>query len=168
MTISYRSIMSYSQSVRDAAKLLVKALDKFPAERIKHLVSFKDSQLERFRRVAGLQTTNEKDVNSKKPSLDEIKDIISRTSGPLGLQKDLLKKMHATLPQDQLTEQSINEQISALNTLTSNKFKKYYDVGDKLYRPAGNPNYYQRIMDEIEGKKKESFTSALRTVFFGR
>lgn len=160
--------MSYSQPVRDAAKRLVQTLDTFPSERIKHLVSFKDSQLERFRRVAGLQKTNEKDSNAKKPSLDDIKDIISRTSAPLGLQKDLLKKVQATLPQDQLTEQSINEQIIALNTITSNKFKQYYDVGDKLYRPAGNPNYYQRIMDEIEGKKKETFTSALRTVLFGR
>lgn len=160
--------MSYSQSVRDAAKRLVQTLDTFPSERIKHLVSFKDSQLERFRRVAGLQKTNEKHSNAKKPSLDDIKDIISRTSAPLGLQKDLLKKVQATLPQDQLTEQSINEQIIALNTITSNKFKQYYDVDDKLYRPAGNPNYYQRIMDEIEGKKKETFTSALRTVLFGR
>lgn len=159
--------MSSSQAVREAAKQLVSVLERFPAERIKHLVSFKDSQIERFKRVAGLPVEDGKS-DGKKPSINEIKDIISRTSAPLGLQKDLLKKMQAALPKDELTEQSIKEQIKALNTLTSNKFKTYYDVGEKLYKPAGNPEYYQRILDEIQGKKKETFATAFRTVVFGK
>ncbi|QLL31337.1 hypothetical protein HG536_0B02000 [Torulaspora globosa] len=159
--------MSSSQAVRDAAKQLVSVLERFPAQRIRHIVSFKDSQIERFKRVAGLSVDGGSG-NNKKASIEEIKDIINRTSGPLGLQKDLLKKMQAALPDDELSLQSIEEQIKALNSLTSNKYKNYYDVGDKLYKPAGNPQYYQRILDEIEGKKKETFMSAFRTVVFGK
>lgn len=72
------------------------------------------------------------------------------------------------MPQDELNEQSIQEQMRALSNISNNKFKNYYDVGEKLYKPAGNPIYYQRIMDEIEGKQKETFLSALRTVVFGK
>ncbi|QLQ78849.1 hypothetical protein HG537_0B01970 [Torulaspora globosa] len=156
-----------SQGVREAAKQLVSVLERFPAQRIRHIVSFKDSQIERFKRVAGV-SVNDSCGNGKKASIEEIKDIINRTSGPLGLQKDLLKKMQAALPDDELSVQSIEEQIRALNSLMSNKFKNYYEVGDKLYKPAGNPQYYQRILDEIEGKKKETFLSAFRTVVFGK
>lgn len=159
--------MSSSQAVRDAAKQLVSVLERFPAQRIRHIVSFKDSQIERFKRVAGLSVSDDSN-NGKKASIEEIRDIINRTSGPLGLQKDLLKKMQAALPDDELSVQSIEEQIKSLNALTSNKYKNYYDVGDKLYKPAGNPQYYQRILDEIEGKKKETFMSAFRTVVFGK
>lgn len=160
--------MSSSQGVKEAAKTLVKALERFPNERIKHLVSFKDLQIERFSRVAGTQVSGDASGAGAKVSLDDIKDIISRTSAPLGLQKGLLKKMQSAQPQDHLTEQSINEQIAALNTLTSNRFKNYYDVGDKLYKPQGNPQYYTRILDEIQGRKKETFFSALRTVVLGK
>ncbi|QLG70265.1 hypothetical protein HG535_0A02030 [Zygotorulaspora mrakii] len=157
-----------SQGVREAAKSLVKALERFPNERIKHLVSFKQSQMERFNRVAGLQIGQSKDASDSKVSLDDIKDIINRTSAPLGLQKNLLKKMQSAMVNEDLTEQSIKEQISALNTLTTDKYKQYYDVSDKLYKPQGNPQYYKRILDEIEGKKKETFMTALRTVILGK
>lgn len=157
--------MSSSGAVRDSAKQLLKVIEKLPDERIKHLVSFKGSQSERFRRVAGLQSNNK---NERTASLEDIKDIITRTSGPLGLQKDLLKKVQSTSLQDELNEQTIQEQIRSLSNIANNKFKKYYDVGEKLYNPSGNPHYYQRIMDEIEGKQKETFFSALRTVIFGK
>lgn len=156
-----------SQPAREAAKQLVGVLEKFPAERIRHIVSFKESQIERFKRIAGSSASDGSNAG-KKASIAEIKDIINRTSAPLGLQKDLLKKMQAAIPEDKLSEQSIKEQIRALDTLMSNKYKKYYDVGDKLYKPAGNPKYYQRILDEVQGKQKETFFSAFRTVVFGK
>lgn len=155
-----------TQTTREAAKQIVKTLEKFPKERIKHLVSFKESQLDRYRPVAGLES-NSKD-STKRPSLEDIRDIINRTSGPLGLKKDLLKKVQNALPQEHLTADSIHEQIKSLDNIMSNKYKNYYDVGDKLYRPNGNPQYYQRLMDEIEGKKKETIFTAFRTVVFGK
>lgn len=160
--------MSSQQATRDAAKRLVKSLEKFPNERIKHLVSFKDLQIQRFNHIAGLKNISGTETSVNKPSLSEIKDIINRTSGPLGLNKDLLKKIQASLPQDNFTEQNILEQIKALDNITSDKYKSYYEVGDKLYKPNGNPEYYQRILDELNGKKKENLFSAFRTVIFGK
>ena len=67
-----------------------------------------------------------------------------------------------------IRDRSIQEQIKSLENIMSNKYKNYYEVGDKLYKPAGNPFYYQRIMDEIQGKKKENIFTAARTVLFGK
>ncbi|CAH02320.1 Cbp6 [Kluyveromyces lactis] len=155
-----------SQATKESAKQLVKLLEKFPKERVKHLISFKESQLDRFRPVAGIETGSASEQS--KPSLAEIKDIINRTSGPLGLKKDLLKKVQEALPEEHFNDTQIQEQIRSLNAIMSDKYKNYYAVGDKLYKPAGNPIYYKRLHDEIEGKGKETFFTAMRTVVFGK
>ena len=163
--------MSSHQAVREGAKQVVRLLEKFPEEKFKYLVSFKATQLERFSRIAGIPLPKRlvAEVSGEnKTSINEIKDIVNRTSGPLGLQKDMLKKMQAAIPHDQFTENSMKDQITALSNLVNNKYKNYYDVGDKLYKPAGNPEYYQRIIDDIQGKKKENILAGLRTVFMGR
>lgn len=155
-----------SQATKESAKQLVKILEKFPQERIKHIVSFKETQLGRFRPVAGIENPQSTEV--KKATIEDIKDIINRTSAPLGLKKDLLKKVQDGLPNEQFSEVQIEEQIKSLNAIMGDKYKNYYAVGDKLYKPAGNPAYYQRLMDEIEGKNKETLFSAMRTVVFGK
>ncbi|SMN18008.1 similar to Saccharomyces cerevisiae YBR120C CBP6 Mitochondrial protein required for translation of the COB mRNA [Maudiozyma saulgeensis] len=162
--------MSSYQVVREGAKQVIKLLEKFPEERFKYLVSFKATQLERFSRIAGLPISQKSssEIANNKASIDEIKDIVNRTSGPLGLQKEMLKKMQAAIPHDQFSEASMKDQINALSNLVGNKYKNYYEVGNKLYNPAGNPEYYQRIIDDIQGKKKENILAGLRTVFMGR
>ncbi|KAG0670747.1 Cytochrome B pre-mRNA-processing protein 6 [Kluyveromyces marxianus] len=155
-----------SQASKESAKNLVRLLEKFPKERVKHLISFRETQLDRFKPLAGIETA--KSSEQTKPSLSEIKDIINRTSGPLGLKKDLLKKVQEALPEERFNEVEIQEQINSLNAIMSNKYKTYYAVGDKLYKPAGNPNYYQRLDDEIAGKNKETLFTAMRTVVFGK
>ncbi|KAL3230795.1 Cytochrome B pre-mRNA-processing protein 6 [Nakaseomyces bracarensis] len=159
--------MSSSPAIREAAKQIVKCLERFPEDRFKHLTSFKDIQMNRFRRIAGLAFKGEEEGGNK-PNLSDVKDMITRTSGPLGLQKDFLKKLQGALQNDTATEQDISRQRHSLEALMSNKYKNYYDVGDKLYRPNGNPQYYQRLMDEITGQKKENLLTGLRTVFFGK
>ncbi|CUS21992.1 LAQU0S04e05710g1_1 [Lachancea quebecensis] len=155
-----------SSAIRGAAVQLVKTIEKLPTERMKHMVSLKESQLERFKPVAGMGAGAH--GSKQKPTLQEIKDIISRTSGPLGLQKEALKKVQEALPQEQYTVEAIQEQTKSLNNILSNKYRDYYAVGDKLLKPQGNPAYYQRLMDEIEGKKKETFWTAMRTVVLGK
>ncbi|AET38933.1 Cbp6p Ecym_3448 [Eremothecium cymbalariae DBVPG len=152
-------------ATREAAKKLVKILENLPEERIKHIVSFKDTQLERFRNVAGLESSS-KEV--KKPTLREIKDIISRTSGPLGLKKDMMKRVNSTLLEEQFTVSSLEEQVKSLTNIVNNKYKNHYDVGKKLYEPVGNPRYYSRLLDELTGRGTETFFTALRTVIFGK
>ncbi|CCE61422.1 hypothetical protein TPHA_0A03460 [Tetrapisispora phaffii CBS 4417] len=154
------------QAVKDAAKSMVKVLEKFPEERIKHVISFKDVQIERFQKISGAKMST--GAEAQKPSISDIKDIINRTSKPLGLSSKLLKEMQSSSPQEEFTEVSINEQIKALNNLMANKLKNYYDAGDKIYKPAGNPYYYQRLLDELEGKRKENIFTAFRTVVFGK
>lgn len=160
--------MSTPPAVREAAKQVVKCLERFPADRFKHLTSFKDIQISRFNRIAGVSLKGEDAANEKKPSLSEVKDMISRTSGPLGLQKDFLKKLQGALQQDIVSEEGLTKQKRSLEVLMSDKYKNYYEVGDKLYKPNGNPEYYQRLMDELTGKKKENLFTGLRTVFFGK
>ncbi|SCU82236.1 LADA_0C03928g1_1 [Lachancea dasiensis] len=155
-----------SAAVRGAALQLVKHLEKLPEERLKHIVSLKESQLERFKAVAGLKAGSQN--AQQKPSLQEIKDIINRTSGPLGMPKDVLRKVQDALPQENLTVEAIQEQNQSLGHILNNKYRDYYSTGDKLLKPQGNPQYYQRLMDEIEGKKKETFWSAMRTVVLGK
>ncbi|CEP61573.1 Cbp6p LALA0_S03e05886g [Lachancea lanzarotensis] len=155
-----------SAVIREAASQLVKSLEKLPQERVKHIVSLKESQLERFKAVAGLET-NTQDAKQR-PSMQDIKDIINRTSGPLGMQKEAMAKVNSMLPQEHYSVEALQEQTHAVNDLLNNKYKNYYSVGDKLMKPQGNPEYYQRLMDEIEGKQKETFWSAMRTVVFGK
>lgn len=158
--------------VREGGKQMVKLLEKFPEERMKHMVSFKQTQLDRFKRIAGMRSggfdKSQEGVEESKLSINEIKDMLNRTKGPLGLQRDVLKKIQAVIPRDQFSEQEIKAQIGSLSNIMANKYKNYYDVGDKLYKPAGRPQYYSRLMDEITGKKKETFLSAMKVIFFGK
>merc|ERR1712080_746621 len=59
-------------------------------------------------------------------------------------------------------------QYMALRNLVNDKYKRYYKLDDKLLKPKGNPRYYDRIMSEIKGEKKETFWTAIRTVVFGQ
>lgn len=159
-----------SSAVKEGGKQIIRLLEKFPEERMKHMVSFKQTQLDRFKRVAGLETNNKAVNGTSEPklSIHDIKDMLNRSKGPLGLQRDVLKKIQAVIPRDQFTEQDMRAQIQSLENLMSNKYRDYYEVGDKMYKPAGNPQYYSRLLDEITGKKKETFLSAMKVIFFGK
>lgn len=67
-----------------------------------------------------------------------------------------------------ISEQDLKLQYISLRDLVNDKFKNYYKLGDKLMRPKGNPEYYERLMAEINGKSKETWGSAIRTVVFGK
>lgn len=153
----------------EGAKQMVTLLERFPKERFKHLINFKEVQLNRFKSMAGLPIdTNQATSQEKKMSLAELKDMVNRTSGPLGLQRTMLNKIQETLPKDQFDQFEIKQQMNSLNNIINNKYRDYYKVGDKLLRPAGNPEYYERLLNEITGKSKESMFSALRVIFFGK
>ena len=65
---------------------------------------------------------------------------------------------------NQISEQDLKLQYIALKNLCNDKYKRYYE----LLRPKGNPHYSERLMNEINGEKKENLFSALRTVVFGK
>lgn len=69
---------------------------------------------------------------------------------------------------DKISEQDLKLQYISLRDLVNDKYKNYYKLDDKLLRPKGNPQYYERIMSEIKGESKETWGSTIRTVVFGR
>lgn len=69
---------------------------------------------------------------------------------------------------EQISEKDLKLQYVSLRDLVNDKYRNYYKLDDKLLRPKGNPQYYTRLLDELKGENKESFTSALRTVIFGK
>lgn len=69
---------------------------------------------------------------------------------------------------DSVSEQDLKLQYISLRDLVNDKYKNYYKIDDKLLKPKGNPHYYERLMADLKGEKKESFGSAFRTVVFGK
>lgn len=67
-----------------------------------------------------------------------------------------------------IAEKDLKLQYVSLRDLVNDKYKNYYKLDDKLLKPKGNPQYYERLMAEVRGEKKESLSSAVRTVVFGR
>lgn len=67
-----------------------------------------------------------------------------------------------------MSEKDLKLQYLSLRDLVNDKYKNYYKLDDKLLKPKGNPEYYQRLLAEIKGEKKETWKTAMRTVIFGR
>jgi cytochrome b pre-mRNA-processing protein 6 len=67
-----------------------------------------------------------------------------------------------------ISEQDLKLQYISLRDLVNDKYKNYYQLDDKLLKPKGNPQYYERLMREIRGDNKESVLTGLRTVLFGK
>lgn len=68
----------------------------------------------------------------------------------------------------EISENDLKLQYVSLRDLVNDKYKNYYKLDDKLLKPKGNPRYYDRIISEIKGEKKETWVDAIRTVVFGR
>ncbi|RLV93450.1 Cytochrome B pre-mRNA-processing protein 6 [Spathaspora sp. JA1] len=69
---------------------------------------------------------------------------------------------------DNISEEDLKLQYIALRALVNDKYKNYYKLDDKLLKPKGNPEYYDRLLKEIKGDGKETLLTAMRTVVFGK
>lgn len=69
---------------------------------------------------------------------------------------------------ESIPEKDLKLQYISLRDLVNDKYKNYYKLDDKLLKPKGNPQYYDRLLSELKGEKKENFFSAIRTVVFGK
>ena len=67
-----------------------------------------------------------------------------------------------------ISEEDLKLQFIALKELVNDKYKNYYKLNDKLLKPKGNPEYYNRLMSDFRGEKKESLLTAMRTIVFGK
>lgn len=147
--------MSAAASNNSLKKLfteLVNKLEQLPSEKLNPSILFKESQYERFRPY--INAPKKYEIQDRKPS---VKEIIFRKQ-----KKQVLNKG------EDFTEEKVQKYIRSLDNLSTDKIKNYYDVGEKLYKPAGYPNYYDRLLGEINGTNKETWFSAFRTVVFGK
>lgn len=157
-----------NKNIPEIAKKIVTFIKGLPEDRIQHYADFKSIQLERFAKVANINLKTKNSDENEGLSLSDVKDMLTRTKSPLGLQKSVLKKFAQAVPQENWNQTLLTQQLNALNSLNNNTYKKMYDVTDKLYKPEGNPQYYQRLYDEITGKSKENFFTAMKTVISGK
>ncbi|CAO3655275.1 unnamed protein product [Mucor hiemalis] len=56
------------------------------------------------------------------------------------------------------------KELAALESLLENTFKDKYPISDKILTPAGNPNYYSKLVSSLEASKDGS-RSALAKLF---
>lgn len=69
---------------------------------------------------------------------------------------------------DSISEKDLKLQYISLRDLVNDKYKNYYKLDDKLLKPKGNPQYYERILSEIKGENKETWGSTVRTIVYGK
>ncbi|KAI5953667.1 hypothetical protein KGF54_003039 [Candida jiufengensis] len=75
-----------------------------------------------------------------------------------------LQRFENTQIVQDISEKDLKLQYIALKELVNDKYKNYYKLDDKLLKPKGNPDYYNRLISEIKGEKKETLFTAIRTV----
>ncbi|KAI0463619.1 hypothetical protein LJB42_002622 [Komagataella kurtzmanii] len=148
-------------TAKEVAKRLVSVLESFPKERIEHFASFKEVQAERFAVIAGLPSKSKdlKTTKSNKSITEIVSSTLSNKSGP----KDTFKT-------DALTSQVLEQQLVSAANISQNKYSTYYPISSKLLKPKGNPNYYDRLVGDLEkgGKQKEGLLSGMMTVITGK
>jgi len=71
---------------------------------------------------------------------------------------------------DLFNEDIIKQQFKSLKNIHDGKWNSYYQISNKLLEPKGNPNYYNRLLGDINqgGQKKEGLFTAFKTIISGR
>lgn len=71
-------------------------------------------------------------------------------------------------PQAKLNAQHLALQAKAMDTLASNTNATKFPAAENLTKPATNPIYYEKLIDELTpGKPKTPMLTAIRHVVFG-
>lgn len=156
-------------SVKDSAVKMVSLLKQIPADKVKHYASFKFSQIERYCAIGGLQVPEEV---KKEMSLEEQK-----AQKLIQIDTKKLKRMifadedaKPDYQKDLFNADIISQQYKSLKNIHTNKWADYYKLSEKMTTPKGNPNYYTRLLKDVDqgGQKREGFLTAIKTVFTGR
>lgn len=151
------------------AKKIVTLLQQLPTDKVKHYASFKYTQIERFCNIGGMAVpksvkAEEEFENKKKQVLIKLdaaklkRMIFSETEEKPNYQNELF------------SDDILKQQYRSLKNIHDNKWGNYYAVSDKLAEPKGNPNYYTRLLGDVNtgGQKKEGLFTAFKTIISGR
>ncbi|VEU19755.1 DEKNAAC100234 [Brettanomyces naardenensis] len=158
-----------SKAASPVVKKIVTLLERFPKDRIKHHATFRSSQIERFCSIGGVATP--KDIIEERKQQDEAK------KSTLKINTETIKQ--ALFPEEQksvnyqkdmFTDDILTQQYRSLKNIYESKWEKYYKIDKKLLVPKGNPNYYVRLLNDLEkgGQEKEGLFPAFKTILTGK
>lgn len=156
-------------SATSTAKKIVSVLSQLPADKVKHYASFKYSQIERFCNIGGIPVP--KEVKDEKAIEDKKKQVLIKLD-PAKLKKMIFNEAEE-LPNYQnelFNDDILKQQLKSIKNIHENKWGNYYAISDKLLEPKGNPNYYTRLMGDVNkgGQKKEGLFTAFKTIISGK
>lgn len=80
------------------------------------------------------------------------------------LEKRVEETFRTTNPTKELDLEVARKELAALESLLDNTFKEKYPISDNILTPAGNPNYYSKLVSSLEASKDGS-RSALARLF---
>ncbi|OWB85324.1 hypothetical protein B5S33_g3988 [[Candida] boidinii] len=155
---------------QQSIKQLVTLLEKLPNEKINHYASFKTTQIERFCSIGEIPVPNSIKEEIKRNNDFKNKKMIKINTDKLKSLVFNLEEGDPDYRSSLYNEKIVGEQIKSVKSFLDNKYSKLYPVGDKFLKPKGNPNYYTRLMNDINqgGQKKESIFDAFKTIFTGK
>lgn len=155
--------------MKEAAVKMLGLLKTLPGDKVKHYASFKFSQIERYCAIGGIPVPEDvkKEMaldNSKKQQLIQIdtKKLKRMIFAPADEKPDYQKDLFNT--------EIINQQYKSIKNIHSNKWINYYSLSEKMLTPKGNPNYYSRLINDVDqgGQKREGLFSAFKTIITGK
>lgn len=137
------------------AREIVGLLQRLPADRLVHPVLFQRAQIVRFKKAAGMELTPEEQAVPKKRIVEIVKEIT-------------FKEQPQEVVEEVMTEEGCRRQLASLKRLLANEAGDKYKAGEVLLRPQGNPEYYERLVRELDGEGNETLGSAIRVVMRGK
>ncbi|PIA18427.1 hypothetical protein COEREDRAFT_79892 [Coemansia reversa NRRL 1564] len=78
----------------------------------------------------------------------------------MGIKFDRLSSMHGTQLNQELGR--IEQEITALNNLVTNKYRLQYKVSEAITNPASNRNYYTKLLESIDKAAVSGKKNSLR------
>lgn len=156
-------------STNTTVKKIVSLLQQFPADKVKHYASFKYAQIERFCNIGGIPIP--KAVKEEREIEDKKKQVLVKLD-PAKLKKMIFagNEEKPDYQKNLFNEDILKQQYKSLKNIHDNKWGNYYALSNKLHEPKGNPNYYVRLLGDVNkgGQKKEGIFTAFKTIISGR
>ncbi|ESX01777.1 hypothetical protein KL918_004748 [Ogataea parapolymorpha] len=153
----------------NTAKKIVSLLEKYPADKVKHYASFKFSQIERFCNIGSIPIPKkilEEQALEQKKQQKLIKIDVQKLKRMIFADENAAPNYKKEL----FDADILNQQYKSLKNIADNKWADHYKVDKKLLEPKGNPNYYARLMRDVNrgGQERESIFDAFRTIITGK
>lgn len=156
-------------SANGTTKKIVALLQQLPTDKVKHYASFKYTQIERFCNIGGIPVP--KAVKEEQAAEDKKKQVLIKIDAAK------LKRMIFSEKEEQpdyqknlFNEDILKQQYKSLKNIHEKKWGDFYAISSKLHEPKGNPNYYTRLLGDVNkgGQKKEGLFAAFKTIISGR